>query len=173
VLSGQQKKHARKGRPDRAPTTTIIECISADGRVIPPFIIFACRGRLLEDYFPLTIPGDWAFDDSQAREYYRILKQGYLNSINDLQQLRQTFEMEVEPRKNTTKKSKRAILTTRVGRVYATNVHTSIAARYEKDKAAKECKKAKETLLAEANMLSSPPPHGAQSGFFFRFLLLR
>ncbi|KAJ5267249.1 hypothetical protein N7478_010057 [Penicillium angulare] len=58
------KKHTRKGTPERAPTTTIIECVSADGSVIPPYIIFACKGRLLEDYFPSKIPGDWAFDTS-------------------------------------------------------------------------------------------------------------
>ncbi|KAJ5364937.1 uncharacterized protein N7496_010650 [Penicillium cataractarum] len=67
------RKGARQARSEKADTRemlTSIECISADGRVIPPFFIFE-GSVVLERWFDEPLPNDWVISVSPT---------GYVNS---------------------------------------------------------------------------------------------
>ena len=62
----------------------MVECVSADGRVIPPLVIFRAE-NLSRQWIPASIHGNWKFGCNSK---------GWTSNIHGMQWLRRCFEPE-------------------------------------------------------------------------------
>ena len=50
-----------QAKPGRQEWVTVVECICADGSVVPPLVIFKAE-NLSREWIPASIHGNWRFD---------------------------------------------------------------------------------------------------------------
>ena len=73
-----------QAKPGRQEWVSVVECICADGSVVPPLVIF--RGEnLSRQWIPASIHGNWRFGCNSK---------GWTSNIHGIQWLRQCFEPE-------------------------------------------------------------------------------
>jgi hypothetical protein len=51
-------------KPGRQEWVSVVECVSTDGRVIPPLVIFKAE-KLSTQWIPASIHGDWVFNHNK------------------------------------------------------------------------------------------------------------
>ena len=79
-----QVRQKFQAKPGRQEWVSVVECVCADGSVVPPLVIFRAE-NLSRQWIPASIHGNWRFGCNSK---------GWTSNIHGIQWLRQCFEPE-------------------------------------------------------------------------------